>query len=56
MLIPENGKWRWNDGPLCDTKEEALASAKPATVSDSAPVMFYDTAEIVELEDAENNH
>ena len=39
MLIPENGKWRWNDGPLCDTQEEAIKSATVAT-TDSAPRVY----------------
>lgn len=40
MLIPENGQWRWNDGPLCDTREEALATAKKPTVNDSAAQVY----------------
>lgn len=39
-LIPENGKWRWNDGPLCDTKDEALATAKEVKVKDSSPKVY----------------
>lgn len=49
MLIPENGKWRWNDGPLCDSKEEAL---KTATVADSVEnVVVMDACEELEIED-----
>jgi hypothetical protein len=52
MLIPENGKWRWNDGPLCDTKEEALATAKEVEVKDSVgQVYFVDHAEVMEIDD-----
>jgi hypothetical protein len=52
MLIPESGKWRWNDGPLCDTKEEALATAKKGEVKDSAEqVYFVDHVEVMEIDD-----
>ena len=52
MLIPENNKWRWNDGPLCDTKEEALATAKEVEVKDSVgQVYFVDHAEVMEIEE-----
>lgn len=40
MLIPENGKWRWNDGPLCDTKDEAVASAKDVAIKDSGAQVY----------------
>jgi hypothetical protein len=52
MLIPDSGKWRWNDGPLCDTKEEALSTAKKVEVKDStALVYFVDHAEVMEIDD-----
>lgn len=51
MLIPENGKWRWNDGPLCDTQEEALATATVVATTDAAAVFFVDTAEAMEIDD-----
>jgi hypothetical protein len=44
MLIPEKGKWRWNDGPLCDSKEEALKTAS-INVNDSNGVVFVDGME-----------
>ena len=40
MLIPENGKWRWNDGPLCNTKDEAMKTAKSVKVKDGAPKTY----------------
>ncbi|MCW8965565.1 MAG: hypothetical protein OQK82_02595 [Candidatus Pacearchaeota archaeon] len=46
MLIPEKGKWRWDDGPLCDTKEEALKTAS-VNVDDSKEVVFIDEMEEV---------
>ena len=39
MLIPEKGKWRWDDGPLCETQEEALMTAKIKT-KDSVPKTY----------------
>lgn len=53
MLIPENGKWRWNDGPLCDSKEEALKTAKPQPVTDAATVYVVDHVESMEVDDNE---
>lgn len=51
-MIPENGKWRWNDGPLCDTKEEALKTAKASEIKDSAgTIYFVDHAEVMEVDD-----
>jgi ATP-dependent protease HslVU (ClpYQ) ATPase subunit len=51
MWIPENGMWRWNDGPLCVTKEEAIKTAK-VKVSDSSGVVFVDEmTEVLEEEE-----
>ena len=49
MLIPENGKWRCNDGPLCDTKEAALktAVAQPAIKDSEPPVIMMDCVEVM---------
>lgn len=53
MLIPEKGKWRWNDGPLCETKEEALKTAS-VNVDDSDGVVFIeDMEELFEETDAD---
>lgn len=49
MLIPENGKWRWNDGPLCDSKEAALKTATESTASDER-VFTMDSTELLEVE------
>lgn len=53
MLIPENGQWRWNDGPLCNTREEALKTARKVKVNDSNGVVFIDemTEVFEEIED-----
>lgn len=52
MLIPEEGKWRWNDGPLCETKEEALKTAT-VDLSDSNGVVVVDRmTEVLEEIDA----
>lgn len=49
MLIPENGKWRWNNGPLCDTKAEALKTAKIPVKDEHAKVFMVDAVEPLEV-------
>lgn len=53
MLIPRGNQWQWNDGPLCDTQEEALETAKQTAVVDgNAEVVIVDGfTETLEVED-----
>lgn len=55
MLIPEDGKWRWNDGPLCDSKEEALKTAKACTIDSGGDVFVVDGLTEVMEEDEEDD-
>lgn len=50
MLIPENGKWRWNGGPLCDTKDEALSTATMDEEPKDDVAFTMDSIESLELE------
>lgn len=58
MLIPHgDNKWAWDDGPVCDTKETALASASvPASVpvADGEPHTYIvDTSEVMTIDDTD---
>lgn len=52
MLIPhDDNKWSWDDGPVCDTKALATASAS-VPVADGAPHTYIvDTSEVMTVED-----
>lgn len=56
MLIQhKNGKWSWNEGELCDSKEEALDSVKEIGVNDSDNSIFivdaFETMIVTTLKD-----
>lgn len=54
MLIPhEGGKWSWNDGPICDSKEDALKSATVTVADEKLKVCVVDMYETMELDDEE---
>jgi hypothetical protein len=55
MLIPEGNKWRWNDGPLCGTKEEALATAKADVQDSHGQVFVVDATELLEVIEGEDD-
>jgi hypothetical protein len=54
MLIPETKdgvtKWRWNNGALCDSKDEALSTATMDAIPDNEIVHTMDSIESLELE------
>lgn len=51
MLIEENGKYRWNGGPLCDTEADALKTATVGHASDEQ--VFAMDSDIRSLDDDE---
>lgn len=55
MLIPrDGGKWSWNDGPVCDSKEEALAKANVSVMDGAPPVYVIDVHESMVVETDED--
>jgi hypothetical protein len=52
MLIPHGGgKWSWNDGPICDSQEEALKTASIPVSDETVTTCIVDMQEPMELDD-----
>jgi hypothetical protein len=50
MIIKENGKYRWDNGPLCDTEVDALKTATVGQASDEQ-VFVMDSATTPSIDD-----
>jgi hypothetical protein len=50
-IIKEGNKHRWNDGPLCDTEDEALKTAEIPTMDSVEEVFTADSVESWEIVD-----